>query len=208
MKHFLIFILIFSLFSCKSKNEKLVRRTETKLFGDSLKIDYTYIGDTIYQKRTDLKGKKDDGFDNSFEVKSVWSTKETSDLNCEQKVKISNRYIDYIFCLDDVLKQTQKELNNRTEIKWSKDSILKLQKELLQIERAERDTLSSDNFFMIYNFVRNLDFIIFDQVSNSKVQKVRIENYKTKFAGGHIYYLINKQQDTLASYNLLDWSKQ
>ena len=141
-------------------------------------------------------------------MKSVWSTKETSDLNCEQKIKISNRYIDYIFCLDDVLKQTQKELNNRTEIKWSKDSILKLQKELLQIERAERDTLSSNNFFMIYNFVRNLDFIIFDQVSNSKVQKVRIENYKTKFAGGHIYYLINKKQDTLASYNLLDWSKQ
>ena len=207
MKHFLIFLLIFSLFGCKSKNEGLVRRTETKLFGDSLKIEYTYIGDTIYQRRIDLKGKKDDGFDNSFDVRSVWKTLKSTDLDCDEKVKIKKRQLDYIFCLDDLIEQTQKQLKNRTEIKWDNNSMLKFQMELLQIKKGTLDTVSSNNFFMIYHFIRNVDFIIFDQVSNTKVKTIRMENYETKFAGGHIYYLINKDQDTIASYNLSDWAK-
>jgi len=193
--------------SCKTKNNELVKRTETKLFGDSLKIEYTFIGDTIYQKRTDLKGKSDDGFDNSFDVKSVWKTKNTSYLECDQKIKFTKRDLDYIFCLDDVLAQTQKQLNNRTEVKWIKDSILSFQKKLLKIDNAEKDSISNPNFFMIFNFVRNLDCIIYDNHSKTKVQKIRIENYETKFAGGHIYYLINKNNDTLAKYNLSDWMK-
>ena len=60
---------------------------------------------------------------------------------------------------------------------------------------------------MIYNFVRNIDFIIFDQNSQTKVSKIRMENYETRFSGGHIYYLINKEQDTVAKYNLSDWMK-
>ena len=208
MKFYLLsFIILFSLFSCKTKNEEIVRRTETKLFGDSLKIEYTYIGDTVFQKRTDLKGNGHDGLDNSFDVRSIWKTLKAADLNCDNKIKISKRQLDYIFCLDDLITNTQKQIKNRTEIKWNNDSILKFQMELLQIKKGERDTVSGNNFFMIYHFIRNLDFIVFDQNSQTKVSKIRMENYETRFSGGHIYYLINKEKDTVAKYNLSDWMK-
>jgi hypothetical protein len=208
MKFYILpIIILLSFFSCKTKNEEIVRRTETKLFGDSLKIDYTYIGDTVFQKRTDLKGKGDDGLDNSFDVRSIWKTLKAADLNCDNKIKITKRQLDYIFCLDDLIANTQKQIKNRTEIKWNKDSILKFQMELLQIKNGQRDTVSSNNFFMIYHFIRDLGFIVFDQETQTNVNTIRTENYETNFSGGHIYYLINKEQDTVAKYNLSDWMK-
>jgi len=204
---FLFIILASVLLSCNSRNKAVVKRTETKLFGDSLKIDYTYIGDTIYQKRTDLKGAKADGSDNSFDVKSVWTTLKSSDLDCAQKIKISKNELDYIFCLEPVFKLTQKQLKNRTEIKWNKDSIAYLYKQLLQIKNAELDTITSTNYYMIYHFIRNTDYVIYDQNTEKKVSKIRVENYEATYSGGHIYYLISKDRDTLARYNLNDWMK-
>ena len=202
MRNIILIFFVF-LFGCQS-NTKTIKTTKTKIFGDTLKIEYTYIGDTVYQKRTDLK-KKQGVFDNNFDVKSVWNTKTASFLNCEQKIKITKAQLDYIFCLDAVLEQSQKELVRKTELNWNKDSILFLQKELLKIEKGELDSVSSQNYFMIFNLIRNIPFTIYDQKTKTNVSKISIENYTTPFSGGHIYYLINKKHDTLAKYHFQDW---
>jgi uncharacterized lipoprotein YehR (DUF1307 family) len=66
MKNYILVFLTVILISCQSKmtSEKNIEfvfpnkkyGTETKIFGDSLKIIYEYKGDTVLQKRIDLKG--------------------------------------------------------------------------------------------------------------------------------------------------------
>lgn len=199
MKKFLLLFVVL-VFSCRPNNS--LKKTETKFFGDSLKIEYTYIGDTVYQKRMDLKDKKDPN--NSFDVKSVWNTKKIEKLNCEKTIKISKEKILYIFCIDDVLDYTQKQLK-RKKLPIIKDSILKFQRKLLNIENGERDTIIVDNFHFIYDLVKSINCKIV--VSKEDVVTVRIESYETNFSGGNIYYLLNKKNDTIQKYHLQDWIK-
>ena len=200
-------ILVISLVSCNSRNSTIKKRTDTKIFGDSLKIVYTYSGDTIFQKRTDLKGKANNGIDETYDVISIWTTKKLDTLDCDKKIKITKNNLEYTFCLNSVLKQTQNQLNNRTEIKWSKDSIVSFKKELILFRKGEISNVSSNNYYMLYHFVKNLEVAIFDQSTQTNVSEIRMENYTTNFSGGNIYYLINKKQDTVAKYNLSDWMK-
>lgn len=202
---FVFLLLLLLVISCNTTMNS--PKTETKYFGDTLKIVYTYIGDTIFQKRTDLKDHKNTNFSNNFDVKSVWSTKKSVVLNCDQKIKIYKDHFEYTFCLDDILNQTQKQLHNKNELHWSKDDVLQLQKELLDFENAQIDTIKNNNFYMIYHLIRNIKFNVLDIKSNTNVDKIRIENYQTTFSGGHIYYLINQKLDTLAKYHLQDWKK-
>lgn len=200
-------ILVISLVSCNSRNSTIKKRTETKIFGDSLKIVYTYSGDTIFQKRTDLKGKANNGIDETYDVISIWTTKKLDSLDCDKKIKITKNNLEYTFCLNSVLKQTQNQLDKRTEIKWSKDSIVSFKKELVLFRKGKISNVSSNNYYMLYHFVKNLEVAIFDQSTQTNVSEIRMENYITNFSGGNIYYLINKKQDTVAKYNLSDWMK-
>ena len=200
-------ILVTSLVSCNSRNSTIKKRTETKIFGDSLKIVYTYSGDTIFQKRTDLKGKANNGIDETYDVISIWTTKKLDTLDCDKKIKITKNNLEYTFCLNSVLKQTQNQLDNRTEIKWSKDSIVSFKKDLVLFRKGEISNVSSNNYYMLYHFVKNLEVAIFDQSTQTNVSEIRMENYTTNFSGGNIYYLINKKQDTVVRYNLSDWMK-
>ena len=193
------------LIGCKHNNV-FTDKPNTKIFGDTLLIEYTYKGDTIYQKRTNLKWKKGSKQDKSYFIKSIWSTRFSSKLNCNQKLIITKNNMDYSFCLDDILLQTQQQLKKEVSRSWQKDSILKLQKELIKIENGEIETITSKNFFMLFDFIKNIDFEIFDNPSNSKISKVRVEHYETNFSNGNIYYLINKKLDTIAKYNIQNWS--
>ena len=200
-------ILVTSLVSCNSRNSTIKKRTETKIFGDSLKIVYTYSGDTIFQKRTDLKGKANNGINETYDVISIWTTKKLDTLDCDKKIKITKNNLEYTFCLNSVLKQTQNQLDKRTEIKWSKDSIVSFKKDLVLFRKGEISNVSSNNYYMLYHFVKNLEVAIFDQSTQTNVSEIRMENYTTNFSGGNIYYLINKKQDTVVKYNLSDWMK-
>ena len=74
----------------KSKRELIIdkksivkdNRTETKIFGDSLKVISEYRGDTIIQERINLKETSDNNFDSSYTTISVLSTRATSRLEC------------------------------------------------------------------------------------------------------------------------------
>lgn len=202
MKHyFILLIILISFFGCNSKNSATQKRTEIKHFGDSLKIEYVYSEDTVFQNRTYSKGDKV----THFKVKSIWSTLLSENLDCERKIKFVKNNINYTFCFKDVLSQTKKQLKNQTEPKWHIDDVGFLKEELTLIQKGEMDTVSNTNYYMLYHFIKNLDFVIFDQKSQSNIEKIRMENYQSDFSGGHIYYLINKKQDTIAKYNFQDW---
>ncbi len=194
-----IFLLV--VFSSCSRLENK-SNSNIKFFGDSLKIEYTYKGDTTYQKRTNLKWKKGSKRDKVYFVKSIWKTRVSNELICDKEIKISKNNIDYYFCLDDVLNRTQKQLKYKSSNIWQKDSILNFQKELLQIENGNLEEVTSKNFFMLFDFVQHVNFKIYDRPTNSIVSKIRIEHYETNFSNGNIYYLINQNNDTIAKYHL------
>ena len=208
-------ILILSLLGCQSKSKidlpseskktNSINREETKVFGDSLKIVYEYRGDTVIQTRIDLKGTSDDGFDDSFTIYSIWSTKNATKLNCEQKLTLVQDKIVFKFCLNDVLKKVEMDIENSKEKPWNLDGLNKIERELIQIKKGEIDRLSVKTYYFTFDLLRNINFSIYEIETKSNIEKVRIERYKTNFSGGRNYYLIDKKNDTIARFDVNEW---
>ena len=124
------------------EKEALSNRTETKLFGDSLKVIYKYSGDTIFEDHIDLKGTSDDNYDSSFSMTTVWSTREMDTINCSQKLFITQENMIFSYCLSDVMQRIENDIKNSGEESWNLDRLKKLEKELVQIEKGKRDSLT------------------------------------------------------------------
>lgn len=204
MKYLLFFNLLL-LLSCTSRNKD--SNTTTKVYGDSLKIITTKKGDTVYQKRIDLKGIKDGEYDNSYDVTAIWQTQLSSELDCAKKITITRDSLEYAFCYENIIILTKQQLKNNTETNWRKKHVNLTHRELQQINVIEVDTLANRSLPMLYYFIRNAKFSIFDKKKKSKITRVRFEKYESPYSSGHIYYLINKEKDTVAKYHLRDWTK-
>ncbi len=208
-------ILILSLLGCQSKNKidsttelkkiNSINRDETKIFGDSLKIIYEYRGDTVIQTRIDLKGTSDDGFDNSFTIYSIWSTKIATELNCEQKLILVQNKVEFTFCLNDVMRKVEIDIENSDEKPWRLDGLNKIKSDLKLIKKGEIDKLSVRTYYFTFDLLRNINFSIYENETKSSVKKVRIERYKTNFSGGRNYYLIDMKKDTIARFDVNEW---
>ncbi len=210
MKLLYTLILILVLIGCKSKSDngaepKSEDRKTTKVYGDSLKIVFEYRGDTVIQNRIDLKGTSDDGFDSSFSIKSIWSTKLVSDLNCKQKLRLNQDNIDFTFCLKDAIQKIEMDIKDSEEKPWILDGLKKIKNDLVLIRNGETDSLSMRTYYLTFDLLRNIDFSIYHNEQNSKIEKVSIEKYETNFSGGYNYYLINKQNDTIARFDVNEW---
>src|SRR5690606_2328320 len=115
-----IALTILILIGCQSKTKKELiidekpivneNRTETKFFGDSLKVISEYRGDTIIQKRIDLKGTSDDNFDSSFTTTSVWSTRATSILKCADEIMLTVDVINFKFSYEDIFNKIDENI--------------------------------------------------------------------------------------------------
>ncbi len=212
MKHLCI-ILTIALIGCQDKHSKsdldeetTVSRKETQVFGDTLKVVYEYHGDTVIQHRIDLKGITDDGFDNSFTVKSVWSTKNTADLTCSKKLKINQGGVEFYFCLNDAIQKVTTDINTSDEPGLI-DRLTESKAELMDIENGKIDSLTTETYYLTFDLLRTIDFSIVDIKTKSKIKKVRIELYETEFSGGRNYYLIGDKKDTLASFDVNEWMR-
>ncbi|MBS1979275.1 MAG: hypothetical protein JST46_18035 [Bacteroidetes bacterium] len=213
MRYFYI-ILTITLTSCQVKTDNnpqsdrdeddMILRKEAEVFGDTLKVIYEYHGDTVIQHRIDLKGTTDDGFDNSFTVKSVWSTKNTTDLTCSKKLKIKQDGVHFYFCLDDVIQKVTRDINTSDQ-PGLVDRLTINRAELINIKNGEADSLLTETYYLTFDLLQSIDFSIVDTKTKSKVKKVRIEQYETDFSGGNIYYLIGDKKDTLARFDVNDW---
>ncbi len=210
----LTFLLIIGCIT-KSKttiNQGLVKsdtmiKSKTEVFGDSLKIIYEYSGDTIIQKRIDLKGVSVDGFNNSYTVRSVWSTRTATELNCDKKLTFNNDSIAFSFCIDDAIKYMEIKLNKSSNNSSQIDAYNKIKLNLIKIKNGDKKDFSLLSYRLSLHFLKDIDFSIIDNKTNTKVKEVRIENYETNFSGGKNYYLINKNNDIITHYNVNEWMK-
>ena len=215
MKHYFIILLSLITISCQSKgkSEKPIQseqvedkyRTETKVFGDSLKIIYEYRGDTVIQKRIDLKGTSDDNFDNSFNVISVWSTRMASELNCNQIFKLEQEGVEFNFCINDIISKIENDIIKYSDKPWKIDRLKNLKKELVDIKDGKLEKLSQRTYYLTFDLIREINFSAYDIESKTNVDKVRVEKYETNFSGGRNYYLINKENDTIARFDVNEW---
>jgi hypothetical protein len=217
MKNFILTFLTVIVISCQSKmtSEKNIEfvfpdkkyGTETKFFGDSLKIIYEYKGDTVLQKRIDLKGIWDDDFDSSFDIMSIWSTRMTSELNCSQNFKLNQNNVEFNFCIEDVIDKIENDIEKYAEKPWLIKNHEKLKKELLEIKSGKLKKLTERTDYLTFELIREINFSVYDNETKSNAEKVRIENYQTDFSGGRNYYFINKGNDTIAKFSLNEWIK-
>ncbi len=218
MKKYLLFLLTIIGIGCQSKDKlenilvdtpikKELYRTETKVFGDSLKVISEYRGDTVYQKRIDLKGRSDDNFDGSFNVMIVWSTRSASELNCDQILKTDQNNIEFNFCLNDVIKKIENDLITYSDNPWKIMDLERLKTELYDFKQGKLKKLDQLNYYLNFDLVKEIAFSAYDRETETNVEKVRVEKYETSFSGGRNYYLINKQNDTVASFAINEWMK-
>ena len=211
----LIFIgLTITLFGCQSKinnNQQSTQiidtivRIDTVTYGDSLRIIYKYCGDTVIQNRIDLKGVKDDGFDNSFTVKSIWATKYPVALDCSKKISLSVDSIEFVFCFQDALKYTENKIKKSIEEPWISKGLKKIKQELIAINNNEIDSFSFNTYILVFSWLRNIDCSIYDYKTQSEIKKVRIENYETEFSGGYNFFFISTYNDTIAQFYVNEW---
>ncbi|WP_430467932.1 hypothetical protein [Winogradskyella ouciana] len=215
MKNFLLILVLLIIFSCQSKtnSENNIETvfpdkkygTETKVFGDSLKIIYEYKGDTVIQKRIDLKGTSDDNFDSSFNIVSIWSTQKVSKLDCTKYLKLNHDEVNFNFCLNDVISKVDNDILKYSDKTWKIENLEKLKKDLLNIKNGNSEKLTERTYYLIFDLIREINFSAFDNKTKSDIEKIRIEEYETNFSGGNNYYLINKKKDTIARFTVNHW---
>jgi len=186
--------------------DKIIKE-KTKVFGDSLKIIYEYRGDTVIQKRIDLKGTSDDGFDGSFTVRTILSTKVVSKLHCSKKVKISHDGFVFIFCVDDAIKKIEMDIQGTGDSPWRTENLRNVKNNLISIKNGITDSLKIDSYDLTFGFVRNIKFSIYDIDGKVKIEHVGIEQYETSFSGGRNYYLVNKKKDTIGRFYVNEWMR-
>lgn len=219
----LIKILIILIFvSCKNKeeeSEKLQRdskkvekinRTETKVYGDSLKIIYKYSGDTIFQEHIDLKGTSDDNYDSSLNMTTVWSTRKIKELHCSQKLSLPQKNMIFTYCVSNVIKKIENDIKNSKDEPWKLDRLEKLKNELVQIEKGTRDSLSLKSFHLNFLLLKNVELSAYDKTSKRQADKIKIGKYLVKFSsgnssGGTHYYFLTKENDTIGDFRIREW---
>jgi len=192
------------------KTEAISNRTETKLFGDSLKVIYKYSGDTIFEDHIDLKGTSDDNYDSSLSMTTVWSTREMDKINCSQKLFITQENIIFSYCLSDVMQRIEDNIKNSGEESWNLDRLKKMEKELVEIEKGKRDSLTFKSYHLNFLVLKELQFSAYDKVSKHKASKIKVGKYLIKFptgnsSGGTHYYLITKENDTIGEFQIREW---
>jgi len=204
------------------KNEDLSRKptdsTWSKTFKDSLKIEYTRKGDTLFQRRIDLEGLNEDDFDDSFNVVSTFSNLYTCNIS-EPKIVI---IWDSVF-----ISFPKNELINTLENRLKKDlPFFKGQKVIKVIDDESEDMRNNENDntemviskkysnnsidtvvfkkpYLLYGMIPMCKFDMY--YKSEHITRVITEEYKTDFSGGNYYYLLNDRSDTIAELHLNLW---
>lgn len=211
MRIFLTIIILISLFtlSCRTKNNLYPKQnlhtehyifkdsTWTETHGDSLKIEFKRKNDTVIQKWIDLKGTAGDGFDDSFNVISVWSTIAPLALDCNKKTKFIWDSLEFTFCtprlidyIDSVSKKSPMQGMGYNDLRNSLKNNVNV-----FVEQRE---------YLPFELIMHLKFELVDLRKHKPVLKMFVESYTTDFSGGRNFILMNKM-DTLGNVHVMDW---
>jgi len=189
--------------SCRSKTEIDSRQyifrdsTWVETYGDSLRIEFKRKNDTVIQKRIDLKGTDGDGFDDSFNVISVWSRMVPLALDCDKKTKFIWDSLEFTFCTPRLINYIDSVSKKSPMIGMSykdlRDSLMN--KVNLFVEQRE---------YLPFELMMHMRFELVDLRKHKPVLKMFVESYTTDFSGGRNFILMNKM-DTLETVHVMDW---
>ncbi|MBK6962678.1 MAG: serine hydrolase [Bacteroidales bacterium] len=196
--------------SCKPTDS-----TWSKTFGDSLKIEYIRKGDTLFQRRIDLKGLNEDDFDDSFNVVSIFSNLYTCKIS-EPKIVIiwDSAFISFpknelIVTLEKRLKTHLPFFKGQKVFKVIDDDPEDMRNneydntELIISKKYSNNRIDTVVFKRPYLLYGMIPMCKFDMYYKSEhITRVIIEEYKTDFSGGNYYYLLNDRSDTIAKLDL------
>lgn len=201
MNHRYAFVIV-ALIGCQPNSDTHTKTVQ--IFGDSLKVEYEYHGDTVIQNRIDLKGITDDGFDNSFTVTSIWSSRNPTYLDCRNRLKLREGNLYFTFCVDDVIKKVDNDIVHYNG-EGFEEELRKLRSELVKINQGTIDSLSTYTDYLTFDLLRSVDFSISTKDGRVRIKTVRIEEYETEFSGGRNYYIIGEKMDTVARFDVNEW---
>jgi hypothetical protein len=166
-------------------------RIQAKTYGDTLRIIRRTYDNKVVEEHIDLKGIEGDGFDGTFTITSIWSSKNTISLSCEKRFDFSIGEFQFSLCEDSVLKYRLE--NPEQKILGSED--LKLEPISL-IYQSDQEP---------YCFLQNFRCEIKKNKEQQEIKQVLIEKYKTEFSGGVYFYLLSATNDTLPLYGMRDY---
>ena len=179
--------------------------SKVELFGDSLRVEYEIHGDTVIQHRIDLKGKKGDGFDDSFTVTSIWVDRIPSRLDCKNKIEISSDSLEFWFCTSQVIDHYDSLIRDPSE--WDKGYLTQTRTRLGKIRNEALGRIEATSIFMPLKLAMKLDFQLVDSRTNDTTSKLLIENYDTEFSGGKNFYIVNSKNDTTARFHMNEFMR-
>ena len=81
----------------------------------------------------------------------------------------------------------------------------RLKTELYDFKHSKLKELDQINYYLNFDLLKEITFSAFDRKTKTYVETVRVEKYETSFSGGRNYLLINKQNDTIARFEINEW---
>lgn len=172
---------------------------KVEVYGDSLRIEYEFRGDTIVEHRIDLKGIHDDGFDNTFTAVRTTKNRESSRLECSEAFNLWFGEVSFQFCKEEARSYydslarygNQRDSQNAREVLKNLEGVF-----------TPRDQgIVEINFFLPLMLIQHLRFKAMDSISSKEVARIAIESYETEFSGGKNYYVIDGGGDTMYMFH-------
>jgi len=172
--------------------------SEVKLLGDSVRLEIEKNGNVYVRHYIDLKGGKNNGFDNSYTVTSIYSNiLNDINLRCNYHVTLGDYWIYFdkqgiIRVCDSILKSN------------AKDSEKKYYKSIkLCIAQGARMNYFGWEVSVIQQFKHKIV-----NRKTGEIQKILlVESYTTEFSGGKNFYVVSQNDDTTALFHLNEYMR-
>ena len=162
--------------------------------------------DKIIKHYIDLKGKKDNGFDDSYNEVCSYASK-LNDSTLKSNFYVSSENFKFYLDKKQVLSYCDSIIKKLTT-DYDKDVIKPRYEDLKKyIKRQDKSNIKILKY-LPSNYVDllvNFDIKIVDEKVNEIPHSLLIEYYKTEFSAGKNFYIIKEQGDTVALFHSLDY---
>jgi len=162
-------------------------------------IEFQSRNDTLFAYGSELN-EKDKNYRLSPYVTS--RTMRSSELICSKKIIIHQNEIKYSFCYSDINAFFDKQ------IKKSENDIFFInyigEKENLLNQITDKESIFYCDY-IIYDLLLNLPFSAYDKYSKEGISKIILSDYYSGWSGGSEYYLLDKENDTIAYHGFQRW---
>lgn len=170
-------------------------------YGDSVRLEVEKSGPTLIKHYIDLKGTKDDGFDNSYNVTCNYETIKndtTINSNC---FFVEGNYKLY-FNQQQIIQYCDSIIQHLKSNDWDRDVVKPPYQELKKYALRKSNSYPLDK---MQELVFNMNCRIVDVKTKEVPKLILVEFYKTEFSAGKNFYIINSKGDTTDWFHHMDY---